>query len=134
MPVIETNLTSGSPRDKELYEELVAELRNPHPRGQPLIEIKQMNREGLRHVHVIWDKWDGCSPETRAAIIREAFAEVKGKDYEKAIAITVAATVPEAGEAGLLPFEVKPYGWHKLDKAAMEEVRDALLAEGASRL
>jgi hypothetical protein len=134
MPIIETTSPSGDPMERELYEELVAELRCPRAHGQPLIEIKQMKRDGLKHVYVIWDKWRECPPETRASIIRDAFAEVRGAEYEKSIAITIAATVPEAGEAGLLPYQVKPYGWWKLTKPESDEVRTALLNEGASTL
>lgn len=113
---------------------MVEELRNPGPRGQPLIEIRQMGRGGVKHVRVIWDEWDGCAPETRAEIIRDAFTEAKGEAFEKSIMITVAATVPEAAEIGLLPFEVKPARSHKLDPEKQAAAKATLLAEGASVL
>lgn len=134
MPVIETDFATATPRDKELLESLVKELLAPRASGQPVVEIRQMSRGGLRHIHVIWDSWDDVPPERRASIIREAFTEVKGAEYEKSIAITIAATVPEAVDAGLLPFGVKPFGWHGLDKDARSRVRQALLDEGGSEL
>jgi hypothetical protein len=133
MPVIETNLRGRNQRDHELLAELVSELRQPRPTGQPVIEIREMSR-GLRHVYVIWDKWDECPPEVRASIVREAFAEVKGPDYEKTSAITVPATVPEAADMGLLPFEVKPRKWYQLQGDQLKRAREALLTEGASVL
>ena len=130
MPVIETDFATATSRDKELLDLLVSELRVPREAGQPTIEIRQMSRDGLRHVHVIWDRWEDVPPERRAALIRDAFTEVKGPGYEKTIAITLAATVSEAEEAGLLPYGVEPYG--EFDLTARAEVRHALLAEGAS--
>lgn len=131
MPVIEKSPRERSQRERDLFAELVKELRNPQSTGQPVIEIRQMSR-GLRHVYVIWDQWDDCAPESRASIVREAFAEVKGPEYEKTIAITVPATGREAAEMGLLPFEVKPFGWYRLDEPARKIATDALMEEGAS--
>ena len=133
MPVTVTTFPAGTPREQTLLDELVAELRAPHPSGQPIIQIKQMGRGSLRHVFVIWDKWHDCPPETRGQIVREAFAAVEGDEYEKSIAITIPATVPEAAEIGLLPFEVRPLG-EGFRPAAGGPAGEALLREGASVL
>ena len=134
MPYVETTLDTFAEQDKSLLAELIHEIRSPREKGQPFIEVRNMSRGGLRHVYVIWDRWDECRPEVRAAIIRDAFAAVKGPEYEKSIAVTVAATVPEAVEAGLLPYEVTPFGWNRGAKAQAEEVRQIMLEEGASPL
>lgn len=134
MPVIETPLDTQTPAERELLADLVAELTAPRPTGQPVIEIRAMPRNGLRHVHVIWDRWATCPPEKRASIIREAFQRVRGEAYEKSIAITVPATVPEAAEIGLLPYEVKPYKWYSLQGDQLKRAREAMIAEGASVL
>lgn len=134
MPVIETDFSGVSSRQKHLFDQLVEELKSPKSSGQPRIEIRQMKRDGLKHVHVIWDEWDECPPEERAEIIREAFVATKGSPYEKSIAITMAATTPEAVEAGLLPYEVKPFRWHLMKEPERSAVREALLREGASPL
>ncbi len=97
-----------------------------------------MSRGGYRHVYVIWDRWKGCRPEVRATIVRDAFAAVKGAEYEKSIAITVAATVSEAADIGLLPFAVVPFkpeqklGGAHLGGEQLKRASDALMAEGAS--
>jgi len=134
MPVIETDFAAGGTQRKGLFDELVAELNAPQSSGQPVVEIRKMSRDGLRHVHVIWDKWDGCPPERRASIIRDAFIAAKGAEYEKSIAITIAATVPEAQDAGLLPFEVKPSRRSTYDLTARHKAYQVLLDEGASPL
>lgn len=134
MPVVETQPPGRTPQEDALLEELIAELREPHPSGQPLVEIRQMSRGGAKHVYVIWDKWDSCPPESRSSLIRDAFAAVKGDEFERAIAIAIAATVPEAAELGLLPYEVKPFRWYQLDEPTRGIATQALIAEGASRL
>jgi len=134
MPFIETTLDLRTENDEGLLRELVREIREPRDRGQPIIEVRNMSRGGFRHVYVIWDRWDQCRPEVRAGIVRDAFSAVKGAEYEKSIAITVSATVPEAVEMGLLPFEVKPFKWIGLKDEYVAGARQALLAEGASVL
>ena len=133
MPVTEVRRTGRGPRDGALLAELIAELRSPRANGQPAIEIREMAR-GLRHVYVIWDRWDGCEPESRGEIVRSAFREVHGPDYERAIAVTFPATVPEAADMGLLPFQVKPLAWDEAPSKLQGTARQMLLARGASVL
>jgi hypothetical protein len=132
VPFVETTLDARTENDETVLGELIHELQSPRATGQPLIEVRNMSRGGLRHVYVIWDRWEECRPEVRAAIVREAFATVKGADYEKSIATTVSASVPEAVELGLLPYEVKPV--KLLADGDVAAARRALLAEGASVL
>lgn len=134
MPFVEKTMDSRTENDAGVLAELVRELQTPRESGQPVIEVRHMSRGGLRHVYVIWDRWDECRPEVRAAIVRDAFATVKGADYEKSIAITFPATVPEAVEMGLLPYEVKPFKWMGIKDEYVLRARQALLAEGASAL
>jgi hypothetical protein len=134
MPLIETRFDTLTPAEKELLADLVAELTAPHATGQPVIEIRAMPRNGLRHVHVIWDRWEACPPEKRASIIREAFKSVKGEPFEQSIAITLPATVPEAVEIGLLPYEVKPKKWYSLQGEQLKRAREVMISQGASVL
>lgn len=131
MPFVEKTIDQRTKNDEGILAELIQELRAPRDRGQPMIEVRSMSRGGLRHVYVIWDRWDECRPEVRAAIVRDAFAAVKGADYEKSIAVTIPATVPEAVEMGLLPFEVKAFKWIGLNEQLVRGALQALLAEGA---
>src|SRR5207244_1191951 len=101
---------------------------------QPVIEIRAMPRGGARHVHVIWDRWEGCPPENRAGIIRDAFKAARGEEYESSLVIAAGATVPEAADIGLLPFEVKPYKWYKLEGDLLQRARAALIEERGSVL
>ncbi|MCI0701841.1 MAG: hypothetical protein L0241_12225 [Planctomycetia bacterium] len=134
MPFVEKTMDVRTENDQGLLAELIRELRSPRDSGQPLIEVRNMSRGGLRHVYVIWDRWDECRPEARTAIVRDAFTAVKGEEYEKSIAVTIPATVPEAVEMGLLPYEVKPFKWLGLKDELIQQARQALLAEGASVL
>jgi hypothetical protein len=134
MPYVEKTLDARTEEDEGLLAELIRELRSPRERGQPFIEVRNMSRRGFRHVYVIWDRWKECRPEVRASIIRDAFAAVKGHEYEQSIAVTVAATVPEAAEAGLLPLEVKPRKWYQLQGEQLKRVREAMIEEGGSVL
>lgn len=134
MPVRELSTPERNPEQRKLLDELIAELQSPREFGQPQIIIRPMPRGGLRHVYVIWDKWDGCPPEVRGEIIREAFAATRGTEFEHSIALAIPATVPEAAGLGLIPFEVKPFRWYQLDEPSRELAKQALIAEGASLL
>jgi len=133
MPVFEMKLPRQTSRDAELVLELVSELRNPKPSGQPVIEIREVG-PNARHVTVIWDKWDACNPQIRPKIIREAFANYRDPEFEKTIAVAMAATVEEAIDLGMLPFEVKPYRWYQLKEEQKGAYRQALTEEGAIRV
>ncbi len=67
MPFVETILDAKTENDETILGELVCELRSPRATGQPVIEVHHMSRGGLRHVYVIWDRWDECRPEVRCA-------------------------------------------------------------------
>ncbi len=130
MPVVETHLPKRTTRDDKLVLALISELQNPKLTGQPVIAIRQFDR-GARHVTVIWDKWEACDPQIRPKIIREAFAQFHGSDYEKTIAVVFGATVEEAVLTGMLPFEVKPFRWQRLDETQKKTSRKAMADEGA---
>lgn len=132
MPVLKKNFSDGGVEAKSLFEDLVSELKSPRASGQPLIEIRQMKRDGLKHVHVIWDRWAGVAPETRAAVIRDAFSSVEGESFEQTIAITMAATTPEAVEAGLLPYRVRPFKFERGTANDHAAIRGAMIKEGAT--
>jgi len=130
MPLVETPLPSQTVEEANLIKELSAELTSPKPAGQPLIDIRQMNRRGLKHVYVIWDRWENCDSPTRATVIRETFRQVRGEEYERAISATVPVTVQEAIDIGLLPYEISPIGWTEMSPKDQEHCRSALLSEG----
>ena len=131
MAVVEIPRPAPTKRDRELLARLVEELRSPTATGQPLIEIREMAR-GARHVHVIWDAWETCASASRNRIVRAAFREVKGEDYEKSILITVPATMADAAESGMLPFQVKPLSWDAATNKVRDTARTNLLELGGS--
>jgi hypothetical protein len=116
-----------------LVAELVAELRNARESGQPVIEeIIFPGTKALR-VTVVWDKWDTVPDKDRAETVAEAYRQVEGDEFRSRISLLDALTVPEAVEAGLLPYRVLPL-LRKGDPVTAEQCREAMLAEGGSTL
>ncbi len=110
----------------ELVDLIAEELEGHSNPGGPV--IFELDHEIL----VIWDRWDGVPHPERATIIREAYSTRPASDpAEPRIASVTAATVGEALENDLLPYQVStniPPG-HPL----REEVERAMLELGAIR-
>ena len=116
----------------ELAKRLAAELKGDRDGGQPMIYEQEYSTGKLR-VNVVWDEWAGVPLEDRSATILRAYELAEGAEYRDRIALASGLTVPEAYAAGMLPFQIIP-ARRPSDPVTPEQVRDAMLAEGASEL
>lgn len=121
------------PKYDALTLELGEELRSNRESGQPWIEERQSPATDSRVVNVFWDKWEGVPEEDRIATILRAYEDVLGADYADTIAIPGGYTIPEGRDLGLLRYAILS-GWRKTDPITEPTLREALIAEGASRL
>jgi hypothetical protein len=134
MPRIRRSLEEPTgPRYPDLLAELADELRNAREAGQPLVEEYVFPRTNAVRVTVIWDKWDLLNNEDRYATILQAYEQVEGKAFHDRIALAIGLTVPEAVEAGLLPFRITT-SLRRGDPVTIEQCREAMIAQGASVL
>lgn len=115
-----------------LAEKLAAELKSGREFGQPLIYELEYPTQRSR-VTVIWDEWADTTLEERSAIILKAYEMAEGARGREKIALASGPTVPEAAFAGLLPFHLLA-ALRKTDPVTPEQVREAMLEQGASRL
>jgi hypothetical protein len=124
---------SPRPETNALVTRLVEELQQKDKEsGQPLI-YEELFPTGKIRVVVIWDEWDRLSLEDRTAAILQAYERAEGRTYRDKIALASGLTVPEAHAAGMLPFEVLP-AWRTGDPVTLEQCRQAMVEEGASKL
>ncbi len=97
-----------------LIQKLATELTAKRDFGQPLIDEEVLPRTGLIGVNVIWDEFVTVPDEDRTAVIQQAYRHANSPDAER-LAYAVGYLVPEAVEAGLLPYVVEPLdtmdGW-----------------------
>jgi len=117
---------------QDMAEALADELKNNRESGQPVIEEQEFPTGNVR-VTVVWDKWDHLSLEDRTAIILRAYELAEGPDSRNRIALASGLTVPEAYDAGMLPFRIVPLV-RKNDPVTLEQCVKAMLEEGASTL
>jgi hypothetical protein len=117
---------------KELADKLAAELKNSKAYGQPLI-FEETYRTGKVRVNVIWDAWNGMPLQQRSATILRAYEVAEGKESRDRIALANGLTVPEAYAAGMLPYQIIA-AVRKGDVVTLDQAREALLEEGASKL
>jgi hypothetical protein len=115
-----------------LADKLAAELKSGKDYGQPLVYEQEYSTKKSR-VTVIWDEWADASLEERSAIILKAYEVAEGATGREKIALASGLTVPEATAAGLLPYQVFA-GLRKTDPVKSEQVRDAMVEQGASKL
>ena len=115
-----------------LVEKLVQELKSNRQSGQPLIEEQEFPTKKLR-VNVIWDEWDRVPLEDRTATILRAYELAEGQEYRDRIALASGLTGLEAHAAGMLPYQVFA-ALRPGDPVTMDQVRKALIEEGASTL
>jgi hypothetical protein len=118
--------------DGKLVERLVEELKANRESGQPFI-YEQSFTTGKIRVLVIWDDWKDLPLEERTNIILSAVERADGRDYRAKVALASGLTVPEGVAAGMLPYQIIP-AHRKADNVTLEQCREAMLAEGASRL
>lgn len=120
-------------RFPDLLAELEEELKNARATGQPLIEEQVFPKTNAVRVTVIWDKWEPVSDEDRYRTILQAYEAVEGKTFCDRIVLALGLTVPEATEAGMLPFHITT-ALRRDDPVTLEQCREAMIAQGASVL
>jgi hypothetical protein len=118
--------------NKELAEELAAELKSNRESGQPVI-YEQVFRTGKVRVTVMWDAWQGVPLPERSATILRAYELAEGSESRDRIALASGLTVPEAHAAGMLPFQIIA-ALRKGDPVTHDQVKQAMLDEGGSLL
>lgn len=129
-------ISNPAPRrsaSEELVAALVAELREPRDVGQPVVLERHMEMANAVHVYVIWDRFADISDDERVATILRAYEQCMGEEFRNRITLAAGATVPEAGDLELLPFEVISALRNREPEAA-QKCRDAMIVEGASVL
>lgn len=120
-------------RFPDLVAELEKELKNARTSGQPLIEEQVFPKTNAVRVMVIWDQWEAVSDGDRYQTILQAYEEVEGKVFCDRIALALGLTVPEAAEAGMLPFQITT-ALRRDDPVTLGQCREAMIAQGASVL
>jgi hypothetical protein len=115
-----------------LIEQLARELKSDRQSGQPLI-YEQEYSTGKMRVTVIWDAWDRMTLDERSSVILRAYELAEGKEFRNRIALPSGLTFPEAYAAEVLRYTIIP-GLRKDDPVSREQVRQAMLAEGASEM
>jgi hypothetical protein len=123
----ETTSTGG-----RLVERLAKELRSDRESGQPLIYEKEFHT-GKIQVAVIWDEWDRMPLDERSSVILRAYELAEGAEFKNRVALPSGLTFPEAHATGMLPYTIIP-GLRPGDSVTREQVRRAMLEEGASEL
>jgi len=121
------------PQYPDLVAELVSELREGSPYGQPMIHELRFPETNAVRTTIIWDKWAEIPDEDRVATILEAYEEAEGADFRGRIALAMGLTVPEAHDVGLLPFQVVA-ARRDSDKVTSEQCRRAMVEVGASTI
>lgn len=116
--------------DKELAEELAAELKSNHEFGQPVI-YEHAFRTGKVRVTVIWDEWHDVPLQERSATILRAYEMAEGQESRDRIVLASGLTVPEAHAAGMLPFQIIA-AVRNSDPVTYDQVKQAMLDEGGS--
>jgi len=111
---------------------LAEELRSNQVVGQPFIDERHLEN-GLKRVTVFWDAWEGIPDEERTAIILEAYHGVEGRDFTQTIVLATGYTIPEATASGMLPFQIIT-ARRRDDSVTIEQLRDAMIAQGGSIL
>ena len=113
-------------------EQLAAELNSGRESGQPLIYEQEFS-SGKVSVTVIWDEWARLPFDERTAVIHRAYELAEGRDCKERIVLASGLTVPQAHEAGMLPYQIIP-ALRRNDPVTLEQAHQAFLEEGASQL
>ncbi len=92
-----------------LTERLIQELRNPKEEGathdDPFIIEETVNEGPLKHVLVIWDRWDGVAMEDRGTVIMDAYEQFSGEEAQN-ISLAMGTTYEQAAKLNLAPQDV----------------------------
>jgi hypothetical protein len=139
MPRLIINPPSTPRKYERLVKRLRRELASPSDEGQPLIIERNVPAAKSRHVHVIWDDWQGITDEERTTIIVEAYSQEEGDEKASDITIALGVTPEEAVVLGLLPYKVEPTHRHRAEETLYrvglaEEAKNTLLGANAREL
>ncbi len=118
--------------DREaLVAELARELNAPaeYPLRQPLIYEEPIPQTDTRHVVVIWERWNTVPVEERASIIMDAYEQAEPAAVPQ-ITIAMGATVEEAIDLNLLPYEIVTTR-REGDTVSQHQLHEAMKQEGA---
>ena len=118
-------------RHPDLVGELVGELREGRPFGQPMILEQRFPETNAVRTTIIWDKWAPIADEERVAAILQAYEEAEGREFRDRIALAMGLTVPEAYDAGLLPIQIVA-ALRRTDSVTPEQCKQAMIDAGAS--
>jgi hypothetical protein len=130
MPRYRPTATAEGYDRTELVRSLVQELnRNgSYPIAQPLIYEEPVPQTNTYHVIVIWDRWADVPSEQRGSIILDAYEQFD-PDTARNVTIALGATVDEAIDQNLLPYQIVSMA--RQGEADPGDVKRALLEEGA---
>jgi hypothetical protein len=130
MPVHRRSPTANSGGCGEILQDLIKELKNPRPRGQPIIVEDRTPETNSIRVHVIWDRWGQCDRTRRAGIVLAAYEEVFGAETRGQVTLVLGLTVAEAIATGLLPYRIVP-ARRRGARPADEKYQNVMVKEGA---
>jgi len=133
MPRHERRPPKTSGEHEKLVEDLVSELRNPKPMGQPIVLEDHTPETNSIRINVVWDRWEECPRESRSAIILSAYKRFFDKETFQQITLTLGTTVPEACALGLLPFGIEP-ARRKAGGPTQEQYCATMTEAGASKV
>jgi hypothetical protein len=146
MPVIRPRRPQWTAAESREYfvDQLTRELRDEAAKTSPgedtrtrpvIFEIPINRDQSSIHVIVVWDWWEGVSPEDRTAIITEAYERFDesgnlNEPIAPRITVAIGATPADVNQLGLLPYRVEPVIMHGETKD-IEKVWKAMWEEGA---
>jgi hypothetical protein len=99
MPVTKRRPNQESSQHQKFVEGLRAELRQETLHGPSIYEDEQ--RDGYKHITVIWDAWEDIAPEERGRIIMDAYEKEWPKEELLKITVALGLTQQEASRLGI---------------------------------
>lgn len=133
MPRHKREPAEAVPELEKLVDDLVGELNDPKPIGQPIVLEDHTPETDSIRINVVWDRWEECPREARSAIILDAYKRFFDKETFQQIRLVLGTTVPEAVGLGLLRFGIEP-ARRKTGDPTPEAYRKTLVAAGASKV
>ena len=133
MPVHKRPPAGKDPGLEKLLQDLVNELKNPRPMGQPIILEDRTPETNSIRVHVIWDRWAECDRTRRSGIVLDAYEQASGADIRQQVTLALGLTVAEAIATGLLPYRIVP-ARTRSRQPADRDYRQAMDRAGAIRI
>jgi hypothetical protein len=105
MAIRELGVPQAPQEVARLKETVCAELRRPDSQaasaGAPVVLREREGVPPLNHYYVVWDGFQGYSPEIRSSVVYESILECLGKTEALNTTIVMGLTVEEARNMGL---------------------------------